>query len=110
MHPPKKPAGFSYTIAKAITTNSAEQSHNFHAAGDRDWLKFTTGAGITYTLVTTDTGGHYGLSIAKTGMFEVSDDHFEVGNSTAKRDTTTNWEYNEGLEGKKIRLFPNSLL
>jgi hypothetical protein len=48
----------SHTTAKAIATNGAEQSHNFHAAGDRDWLKFTAGAGITYTLVTSNTGGH----------------------------------------------------
>jgi hypothetical protein len=48
----------SYTAAKAITTNGTQQSHNFHAAGDQDWLKFTATAGVTYTLVTANTGGH----------------------------------------------------
>ncbi len=48
----------SYAAAKRITTNGTQQSHNFHAAGDRDWLKFTATAGVTYTLATANTGGH----------------------------------------------------
>jgi hypothetical protein len=48
----------SYTEARTIATDGSWQSHNFHAAGDQDWLKFTATAGVTYTLVTANTGGH----------------------------------------------------
>ncbi len=48
----------SHSAAQTITTDGVWQTHNFHAAGDQDWLKFTATAGVTYTLVTTNTGGH----------------------------------------------------
>jgi hypothetical protein len=48
----------SYGAARAIGTKGVEQTRNFHAAGDQDWLKFTATAGVTYTLATTNTGGH----------------------------------------------------
>lgn len=44
--------------AKTITTGGAWQAHNFHTAGDADWLKFMATAGVTYTLRTNNSGGH----------------------------------------------------
>ncbi len=44
--------------ATTVLTDGTWQAHNFHTAGDQDWLKFTAAAGVTYTLVTTNTGGH----------------------------------------------------
>ncbi|MBN1991591.1 MAG: pre-peptidase C-terminal domain-containing protein [Anaerolineae bacterium] len=44
--------------ASTIPTDGTWQPHNFHTDGDQDWLKFTATAGVTYTLVTTNTGGH----------------------------------------------------
>ena len=48
----------SYTVAETVTTDGTWQSHNFHIDGDQDWVKFAATAGITYTLITTNTGGH----------------------------------------------------
>ncbi len=41
--------------AKRITVNDhSPQRHNFHAAGDEDWVKFWAWAGNTYTITTSD--------------------------------------------------------
>jgi hypothetical protein len=44
--------------AQNITTDGAPQTHTFHTEGDEDWAKFTATVGITYTIATTNTGGH----------------------------------------------------
>lgn len=44
--------------ARWIATDGRSQFHNIHAEGDQDWIKFYAAAGVTYTLVTTNTGGH----------------------------------------------------
>jgi hypothetical protein len=48
----------AYTSAKWITTDGASQTHTIHAEGDQDWVKFSATTGVTYTLATTNTGGH----------------------------------------------------
>lgn len=48
----------AYTSAHPIETDGLWQMHNFHAEGDQDWVRFIALPGITYTLVTTNTGGH----------------------------------------------------
>ncbi|MBC8492741.1 MAG: pre-peptidase C-terminal domain-containing protein [Chloroflexi bacterium] len=40
--------------ANRITVNDPLQRHNFHAAGDEDWVKFWAWAGNTYTITTSD--------------------------------------------------------
>ena len=44
--------------ANRITTDGTFQTHNVHAEGDQDWVEFYAAAGVTYTLATTNTGGH----------------------------------------------------
>ncbi|WP_347244391.1 pre-peptidase C-terminal domain-containing protein [Thermogutta sp.] len=44
--------------ARPIETDGTWQMHNFHIERDQDWMKFIALPGITYTLVTTNTGGH----------------------------------------------------
>jgi hypothetical protein len=46
-----------YEDARTIVTGDT-QTHNFHAAGDQDWLRFSARAGVVYTLATANTGGH----------------------------------------------------
>jgi len=41
-----------------ITTDGISQTHNIHTEGDQDWVKFYAAAGVTYTLMTTNIGGH----------------------------------------------------
>jgi C1A family cysteine protease len=48
----------AYTSARWITTDGASQTHTFHAEGDQDWVKFSAKTDVTYTLATTNTGGH----------------------------------------------------
>jgi hypothetical protein len=47
-----------YGDASWISTDGVPQSHNIHDDGDGDWVKFEAIGGITYTLSTTNTGGH----------------------------------------------------
>ena len=42
--------------ARTITTDNLLQTHNFHIAGDQDWLKFSATSGKTYTIQTNNTG------------------------------------------------------
>ena len=44
--------------AHSIETDGTWQMHNFHVERDQDWVKFIALPGITYTLATTNTGGH----------------------------------------------------
>ncbi len=44
--------------ANWITGDGVPQTHTIHVEGDQDWVKFEAAAGVTYTLVTTNTGGH----------------------------------------------------
>jgi len=44
--------------ARLIETDGKWQMHNFHVEQDQDWVKFIALPGITYTLATTNTGGH----------------------------------------------------
>jgi C1A family cysteine protease/predicted secreted protein len=44
------------TSAKWITVNGASQTHNFHAAADVDWAKFSVTAGSAYTITTSNLG------------------------------------------------------
>ncbi len=48
----------TYSSARSIEINSVWQTHNIHAQYDRDWARFTAFPGITYTIVTTNTGRH----------------------------------------------------
>jgi len=47
----------TYTSAKWIYAGDL-QVHNIHTEGDQDWVKFQATAGFTYTLATTNDGGH----------------------------------------------------
>ncbi|MEF3274860.1 MAG: M4 family metallopeptidase [Chloroflexus sp.] len=42
----------SAATARSITVNGAAQSHNFHIAGDQDWVTFNAVAGTVYTIQT----------------------------------------------------------
>jgi len=44
--------------AQWVTTDGISQTHNIHVEGDQDWMRFYAAAGVTYTLATTNTGGH----------------------------------------------------
>jgi LasA protease len=44
--------------ARWILPDAPMEAHNFHAEGDVDWVRFYAAAGVTYTLATTNTGGH----------------------------------------------------
>jgi len=46
------------TNARWIIPDAPMQVRSFYAQGDRDWVRFYAAAGITYTLMTTNTGGH----------------------------------------------------
>ena len=48
----------TYTSARPIETGGAWQIHNIHTEEDQDWVWFTALPSITYTLATTNTGGH----------------------------------------------------
>jgi len=54
--------------ARWVTTDGISQTHNTHAEGDKDWVKFYAAAGVTYTLVTTNTGGHADTVLYLYGM------------------------------------------
>ncbi|MBN1874090.1 MAG: pre-peptidase C-terminal domain-containing protein, partial [Anaerolineae bacterium] len=41
-----------------LFTNGYTQTHNIHSESNPDWIKFYAVAGFTYTLSTTNTGGH----------------------------------------------------
>ena len=42
--------------ANTITVNGSAQTHNFHVAGDNDWVKFTAVADNVYTISTSNLG------------------------------------------------------
>ncbi|MGD1994377.1 MAG: pre-peptidase C-terminal domain-containing protein [Anaerolineae bacterium] len=44
--------------ARWILPDAAMEMHNFHTEGDVDWIRFYAAPNITYTLATTNTGGH----------------------------------------------------
>jgi len=44
--------------AKTITTDGALQTHNFHAANDEDWIKFTAQAQKTYVIEVDNVGAN----------------------------------------------------
>lgn len=44
--------------AQWITPDDPLQTHNIHVEDDQDWGRFYAAAGITYTLVTANLGGH----------------------------------------------------
>jgi murein DD-endopeptidase MepM/ murein hydrolase activator NlpD len=44
--------------ARWIIPDASMQVRSFYAQGDRDWVRFYAATGITYTLMTTNTGGH----------------------------------------------------
>jgi len=46
----------SWGDTNLITVNGAAQTHNFHDAGDNDWVRFTATAGASYIIETTDLG------------------------------------------------------
>ena len=46
----------SYTEANWIKTDNTKQFHNFHVAGDHDWIKFNATAQTTYAIKTSDLG------------------------------------------------------
>lgn len=45
-----------YTASSAIVLNGPSQIHNFHDAGDHDWITFDAVAGIRYIIETADLG------------------------------------------------------
>jgi hypothetical protein len=46
----------TFTTAKSIAVNGTTQTHNFHLAGDEDWVKFTITTGKVYTITTSNLG------------------------------------------------------
>ncbi|MHC1570747.1 MAG: S8 family serine peptidase, partial [Methermicoccaceae archaeon] len=46
----------NYTQASWISTNGTSQHHNFHVAGDHDWVKFNATANTTYKIETSGLG------------------------------------------------------
>ena len=46
----------TYPEAKSIAVNGALQAHNFHVAGDVDWVKFAAVANRAYTITTSSLG------------------------------------------------------
>ena len=42
--------------ARWIACNGTEQTHNFHVAGDEDWIKFNATSGATYIIETSNLG------------------------------------------------------
>jgi len=44
------------TGARPITPNGPAQTHNFHTAGDSDWVKFNAAIGKAYTITTSNLG------------------------------------------------------
>jgi hypothetical protein len=73
--------------AKTITGNGAAQTHNFHAVGDVDWIKFTTSGGSVYTMTTSnlDTGNDTTLALYDTDattMLASNDDCPGQGNAS----------------------------
>ncbi len=44
------------SAAKPIVVNSSAQRHNFHVAGDQDWVYFDASRGVNYTITTSDLG------------------------------------------------------
>jgi len=43
--------------AGPIAVNGEAQTHNFHVAGDNDWVRFTASAGVEYVIETGNLGG-----------------------------------------------------
>ncbi len=43
-------------LRRPITVNGTPQDHNFHVAGDQDWVKFSASAGQVYTITTSSLG------------------------------------------------------
>jgi hypothetical protein len=48
----------SKASARLINTDEEVQIHNFDVENDQDWNRFYATAGISYTLITSNTGGH----------------------------------------------------
>ncbi|MCO6450766.1 MAG: DNRLRE domain-containing protein, partial [Caldilineales bacterium] len=46
----------SCAAARTIPTDGTSQTHNFHASGDEDWIKFTAQANKTYIIESANTG------------------------------------------------------
>jgi len=66
--------------ASSVTTNGTVQTHNFHVMGDDDWIEFSAITGVTYTLMTTNTGGHadtvlYLYGVDGSTLIDLNDDY-----------------------------------
>jgi hypothetical protein len=66
--------------ASEISTDGVAQDHNLHDEGDGDWARFDAIGGITYTLRTTNTGGHadtvlYLYDTDGSTLIDVNDDY-----------------------------------
>jgi beta propeller repeat protein len=48
----------TYAQASTITVDGASQSHNFHVAGDNDWVKFSATLGTIYVIETFNLGSN----------------------------------------------------
>jgi len=65
-------------------TNGVSQTYNIHSEGNPDWVKFYAVAGVTYTLLTTDLGGHadtvlYLYDTDGSTLIDYNDDYWELG-------------------------------
>lgn len=70
-----------------LFTNGYTQTHNIHSESNPDWIKFYAVAGFTYTLSTTDIGGHadtvlYLYDTDGSTLIDYNDDYWELGFSS----------------------------
>lgn len=70
-----------------LFTNGYTQTHNIHSESNPDWIKFYAVAGFTYTLRTTDIGGHadtvlYLYDTDGNTLIDYNDDYWELGFSS----------------------------
>ncbi|MEJ5312349.1 MAG: Ig-like domain-containing protein [Anaerolineae bacterium] len=70
-----------------LFTNGYTQAHNIHSESNPDWIKFYAVAGFTYTLSTTDLGGHadtvlYLYDTDGSTIIDYNDDYWELGFSS----------------------------
>jgi len=73
----------AYSDASWITTDGTSQTHNIHSKEGEDWVKLYAATGVTYTLATTNVGGHadtvlYLYDTDGTTLINANDDYPEM--------------------------------
>jgi fibronectin type 3 domain-containing protein len=103
-----------YTAAELITVNGAAQTHNFHVAGDEDWVQFTALASKPYTITTSnlDSGNDTYLYLYDTDGTTVLESNDDCKGSTTLLDLSScinNWSAPvDGTYYVKVRYYDNS--